>query len=150
MVKKIEEREVIVVDATNQLAGRLATQVARATLHGKAVKVINAEKAVMSGRKVMILAQYKQRYARGATREGPFTHRLPDRILRRVIRGMLPYHTARGMTAFRRVMCYIGVPAQLRDASPVRFPEADVGKLPTTRWMTIGDLSKELGGKWNE
>lgn len=142
--------DVLVVDATHQLVGRLATQVARAALHGKTVRVINSEKAVMSGKKKVILDDYKQRYQRGATREGPFTHRQPDRIVRRVIRGMLPYKTTRGNDAFKRIMCYIGTPVQLREATPVRFAGADVSKLPTTRWVSIGEISKELGGKWNE
>jgi len=140
----------LVIDATHQLVGRLATRAARAALHSKTVRVINCEKAAISGRKSVVVADFKRRYVRGATREGPFTHRQPDRIVRRVIRGMLPYKTARGMAAFRRVMCYIGTPIELREAKPVRFEEADVSKLPMTRWITIGDISKELGGRWHE
>ncbi len=143
-------RTVLVVDATHQLVGRLATQVARAALHGKEVKVINCEKAAMSGRKSNILEEYKQTYHRGSPALGPFMHRQPDRLVRRIIRGMLPNKVARGRDALRRTMCYIGTPVELRDMPAVRFPEADVSKLPTTRWMLMGDVSKELGGKWNE
>jgi hypothetical protein len=47
-------------------------------------------------------------------------------------------------------MCYIGTPAEFKDASLVTFADAKASKLPNARYMTIGAVCKEMGGKWHE
>ncbi|MDD9953289.1 MAG: 50S ribosomal protein L13 [Candidatus Woesearchaeota archaeon] len=136
-----------VIDATDLLVGRLATQAARAALHGKNVKVINCEKAVFSGKKTMIIENWKRKYGMGVPKKGPFIHRFPDKFVRRVIRGMLPYKQPRGRDAFERIMCYIGNPD---DAKGETIEGANAEKLPNTRYVRVGVICKELGGKWHE
>jgi large subunit ribosomal protein L13 len=149
LVKHDPKQEVYVIDATDTLIGRLATQAARAALHGKTVRVINCEKAVISGSKRFLVTEWKRRYVQGVPRKGPYIHRYPDRMVRRIIRGMLPYHNPRGREAFERLMCYIGTPTELHAAKPVQI-EAKSTKLPTAKFMTMGDLCKEIGGKWHD
>ncbi len=142
--------EAYVIDASGLIAGRVATAAATAAMHGRRVSIVNCEKAAISGRKRMIIDAWTRKYGMGVPKKGPFVRRIPDRFLRRIIRGMLPYKTERGREALRNVLCYVGTPAQLKGAKTVTFPNARVDKLPNARFMTVGALCKELGGKWHE
>jgi large subunit ribosomal protein L13 len=139
-----------VIDAADMLVGRLATQAARAALHGYKVRVINAEKAVVSGSKSFLVQEWRRRFLQGVPRKGPYIHRYPDRMVRRIIRGMLPHHQPRGRVAFANTMCYIGVPTELKEHKAIKIEGASVSKLPLTKYMTIAQLCKEIGGKWHE
>ncbi len=105
----------MIIDAEKLVVGRLASFVAKQALMGETVEIVNAEKAVIIGSKTDILAKYKQRRARGSPHFGPFFPHAPERILKRSIRGMLPYKITRGRDALERVKCYKGVPARFKD-----------------------------------
>lgn len=139
-----------VIDAEGALVGRIATQAARQALHGKKVRVVNCEKAVVSGSKKFLVQEWRRRFIQGVPRKGPYIHRYPDRIVRRIIRGMLPHHNPRGRVAFANTMCYIGVPTELKGMHAVKIKEASVEKLPSTRFLTVAELCKEIGGRWHE
>jgi large subunit ribosomal protein L13 len=139
-----------IIDAEGMLVGRIATQAAREALHGKKVRVVNAEKAIVSGSKDFLVAEWTRRFHQGVPRKGPYIHRLPDRMVRRIIRGMLPYHQPRGRVAFENTMCYIGVPTELKGMPAVKIAKAAATKLPTTRYLTVAQLCKEIGGRWHE
>jgi len=139
-----------VIDATGLLVGRLATQAARAALHGRMVRVVNSEQAVISGSKRFLVAEWTRRFRQGVPRKGPYIHRYPDRMLRRIIRGMLPHHQPRGRVAFANTMCYIGVPTELKGVKPVAIEGAKASKLPSNRYLTMTQLCKEIGGRWHE
>ncbi len=140
----------LVIDAAGLLVGRLATQAARAALHGHTVRVINCEQAVISGSKPFLVAEWTRRFRQGVPRKGPYIHRYPDRMVRRVIRGMLPHHNPRGRVAFAKTMCYIGVPTELKGVKAITIEGAKAGKLPTNRYLTMAQLCKEIGGRWHE
>lgn len=139
-----------IIDAEGMLVGRIATQAAREALHGKKVRVINAEKSIISGSKKFLVAEWSRRFLMGVPRKGPYIHRYPDRMLRRIIRGMLPYHQPRGRVAYENTMCYIGVPTELKGMHAVKVEKAAASKLPTPRYMTMAELCKEIGGRWHE
>ena len=107
--------------------------------------VINCEKAIVSGTKQEVLARFKQKYARGTPSTGPFIHRHPDRLVRRTIRGMLPYKIPRGAAAYKNIMCYVGEPENFAGKEMVKV-EATKEKLPNTKYVTVLDISKNLGG----
>src|SRR3989344_5768080 len=99
----------MIIDATDLVVGRLATVAAKKALLGEKVEIVNCEKAVISGDPVHILEDWKWKRGIGTYR-GPYYGRLSDRIVRRMIRGMLPYKQPRGKAAFERIMCFRGVP----------------------------------------
>jgi len=99
-----------IIDAKEAIVGRLATVVAKAAMLGDEVKVVNCEQAVISGTKTRVISRELNRYHRGIPTKGPFISRLPDRYVRRIIRGMLPHKQPKGNAAFKRVMCYLGIP----------------------------------------
>ncbi len=137
----------MIVDATDLILGRMAARIAKLSLLGEKIDVINCEKAIITGRKSYLLEKYKQKKNRGIPLKGPYFPRLPDRIVRRTIRGMLPYKQERGREAFKNVMCYAGVPDELKDKKAETFKEANVSKVPSLRYMSVGEISKVLGAK---
>ena len=45
---------------------------------------------------------------RGGSLKGPKISKMPDRLLKRMIRGMLPWDRSKGREAFKRLRCYVG------------------------------------------
>ncbi len=136
-----------IIDATNTILGRLSSIVAKRLLEGDKIIVINAEKAVISGKRKQVLAKYKAKSnIRTATApwKGPFHYKRPDKILKRTVRGMLPFKTFRGREAYRRLRAYIGVPegVKLDQVEIIKNISADRLK---NKYITIKELSKELG-----
>ncbi len=135
------------IDATDQILGRLATYVAKSVLNGKETVVLNVEKAVISGRRKMIVDRAKLRLKTrtlGAQRKGPVHFRRPDTLAKRVIRGMLPWKKSSGKAAFKRVRVYMGVPEEFKDKPVMKVPGAEASKL-SCPYITLEELSKEIG-----
>jgi len=140
--------EPLVIDATDQILGRLASYAAKNALSGNTVVVLNAEKAVISGRKSNIVEEAKRRLKTRTLANqttAPVHQRRPDLYLRRVVRGMLPWKKAKGKAAFHRVLVFMGVPEEYASKKPSRVPDADASRL-TTPYMTLEALAKEIGG----
>ncbi|MBW2991964.1 50S ribosomal protein L13 [Candidatus Woesearchaeota archaeon] len=137
----------MIIDATNLILGRLASYAAKNALQGEDIKIVNCEKAVISGNKKYLLEKYKLKFDKGVPLKGPYFPRMPDRIVRRTVRGMLPYKKPRGREAYKKIMCYTGVPEELSKEKPITIKEADASKLPTTRFLTVEKISKHLGAK---
>jgi large subunit ribosomal protein L13 len=135
----------ILIDANDAIVGRVASFAAKQALLGNKVSIINIEKSIMTGNKEFMLADYHHRKVElGQPQTGPFISRMPDRFVRRMIRGMVPYKTVRGKEALQRTRCYIGIPLQFKDKKPEKVPGADLSKLTTTKYMRIGELCKLL------
>ena len=127
--------------------GRLAVQVAKDALLGEEVRVVNCEKIIISGVKTTTFAHEKQRYERkGYPLKNAKFSRIPDRYVRRSIRGMLPWKTTRGREAFKRIMCYRGLPEEFKGELIV-ITNASIKKLPILKYTTVGEVCKHLGGK---
>ncbi len=139
----------IIIDAENMIVGRIAVVAAQQALLNEQVLVINCEKAIISGSKESVFAHYKQKFDRGVPKKGPFLPRMPDRFFRRIIKGMLPMAGARGRDAFKRVMCYLGVPEEAKGKETFKVPGAEASKLPSMKFVVLGELCTKLGSKWN-
>jgi len=142
----------LIIDANKQVLGRLASFAAKHALAGQSVIVVNAEKAVISGRRKNIVEEAKRRLKTrtlASQSTAPVHQRRPDLYVRRVVRGMLPWKKARGKAAFHRVMVYVGVPEDLADKSLTQVPGADASKLRSA-YITVADLADEIGGTLNE
>lgn len=137
----------MIIDATDLIAGRLATVVAKKALLGEKIDIVNSEKAIITGKKTEIFERYKKTADRGIPLKGPYLHRSSDRLLRRIIRGMLPYKQPRGADAYKRVMCWKGVPEPFKTQKLETVETAHVKKLPNLKFVTLGDVSEQLGGK---
>lgn len=138
----------MIIDAKDTILGRLSSYAAKQVLLGNKVEVINCEECVISGRKKMILASYIRRLHRRAPAKGPFFYRRPDMLVKRTIRGMLPFKRARGKNAFKNVRCYIGVPENLNEQNALTIENASIEKLDSADYLKIRDLCRAVGGKW--
>ncbi len=138
----------IVVDATDQILGRMASKVAKLLMEGESITVVNSEKAVITGNSKRTIEKYRKRYdlSRAVNpRKGPFYPRMPDRIMSRTIRGMLPWSKSKGKEAFRRLRVYRGMPDSLKDSEFTTFDEAAADRLKTRKFITVQDIANELG-----
>jgi len=135
---------VTVVDASGAVLGRMASIVAKRLLKGEEIAIVNAEKAIILGDEQMVKQEYREKREIGTQRKGPFFPRMPHMIVKRTIRGMLPYQQPKGREALKRLKCYIGVPDEYKDANMERvgIPE----KKPY-KYITIEELSRYLGAK---
>lgn len=137
----------VVIDATNLILGRLASVVASRLIQGEKVAVINAEKAVITGNKNSIISIYKSKLqirTHTDPSKGPFHYRRPDRIVKRTIRGMLPWKKPKGKAAYKRLRVYIGVPEYLKQAQVQTIPHAHIKKSDSA-YITVESLSNEIG-----
>ncbi|MBT4604784.1 50S ribosomal protein L13 [archaeon] len=137
-----------VYNAKGMLIGRMASRIAKDALLGEEVRVINCDLAVVSGKKRVIQKEKTQRQDRrgypGLANKRP---RMPDRYVRRAIRGMLPWTTPRGKAAFARIMCYVGEPSDIDSSSAIILKDADKSKLPQGKYLTVAQIIKHLGGR---
>lgn len=139
---------VTIIDANGLLLGRMASIVAKRALCGEEIALINTEKAVISGGRASVFQHYRVKRARGSREGGPFFPRRPDHIVKRTIRGMLPYKRQRGIAAFKAIKTYVGVPTELKGQPAERLDEAHIDRLNTSRYVTIGAVSTFLGSKY--
>lgn len=135
---------VAIIDSEGAVLGRLCTVVAKRLLNGEEIAVVNAEKAIVTGRKVMIKQHYKHEREVGTYRKGPFYPRMPDRIMKRTIRGMLPYQEPHGRTALKRLKCYMGVPRELQGQT---FEKITAAEKHPADFMTLQEVAQFLGAK---
>jgi len=135
---------VAIIDAEGAVLGRLCTTVAKRLLNGEEIAIVQSEKVIVTGKKVMIKAHYKHEREVGTYRKGPFYPRMPDRILKRTIRGMIPYQEPHGRTAFKRLKCYIGVPKVFQGKS---FEKITAAEKHPSDYMTLQEVAQFLGAK---
>ena len=135
-----------IYDLSNQILGRISTRIAKDLLKNENVVIVNCEKAILSGTMKDKKKLYLQRCVRGDPHHGPFYPRIPDGIVRRTVRGMLPFYKVKGREALRRLKVYIGVPDEFKGKEFIRVEEFDVNKLKC-KYITISDLSVALGAK---
>jgi len=135
-----------VINADKLILGRMASIIAKRLLSGETIAIVNAEKAVLSGKKKSKVMEAKEFLEVGYPRAGPFHYRRPDRIVRKTVKGMLPCKQAKGMQAYRRLRVYLGVPEELKNQEAETLTQAQATKL-TCPYFTVGELAKEIG--WN-
>ena len=140
----------VYVDATNQIAGRLASRIAKLLLSGKRVVVVNAENSLISGSRTSVITEWKKKLeitSRVNPLYGPIHPRRPDNILRRMVRGMVPRKKPKGAQAMKRLRVHIGVPPELKFGSATKFEDTTATR-PIPVYVTMKELSKNLG--WSE
>lgn len=116
------ERKWYVVDAEGQTVGRLAAEVAKVlrgkhkptfTPHvdtGDFVIVINAEKAVFTGKKLIDKTYFRHSGYNGGitfTPAGQMMEKFPTRVIEHAVRGMLPKNRL-GEQMYRKLNVYAG------------------------------------------
>ncbi|MFB5598251.1 MAG: 50S ribosomal protein L13 [Nitrosopumilaceae archaeon] len=140
----------VVVDGTDHIAGRLASNVAKLLLQGNRVSIVNCEKIMISGTRSNIIKEYRDFLEISSIlhpKHGPFHHRRPDTIISRMIRGMLPREKTSGITAHKRLRAYIGTPKDLKPFEKIQFEKAKITR-DSANYTTMANLGRTVG--WTE
>ncbi|ELZ20029.1 50S ribosomal protein L13 [Natrinema limicola] len=134
-----------VVDASDCILGRVASEVAQRALDGERVAIVNAEDAVITGDKEDIFETYRTRLQLGSD-SGPYYPRRPDTIFKRSVRGMLPYKKPRGREALDSVRVYVGNPYETDDERDSEVLEGtSLDRLSNIRFVHLHEVSEQLG-----
>jgi large subunit ribosomal protein L13 len=144
----------LLIDATNKIMGRMASQVAKKALLGYNIVIINAKDTIISGNKREVFKNYLDKLNISTStnpRRGPFHKRRPDTFLKRVIKQMLPRKTIRGKEATKRVHVYIGgIPERFKKRYP-NLKELELSKCEKERLryynkiITLENLCDRIG-----
>ena len=138
--------KMIVIDGKDLILGRLSAYVAKKALLGETISIVNAEKVVITGTPGYVLQAQKRKRDMGAPLIGPYYPRMPERIVKRTIRGMLPYKKPRGKEALARIKCYAGIPEDLKSEKLVTFAHMNIEK-SNARYTTIEEVSRHFGAR---
>jgi large subunit ribosomal protein L13 len=136
------QRQWHVIDATDVVLGRLATQVAT-LLRGKHkpifaphvdtgdfVVVVNAAKVALTGNKRAQKMAYRHSGYPGGLRRTPYSELLekrPERAVERAVKGMLP-HTTLGRRMMSKLKVYAGPDHPHQAQRPVPFEISQVAQ----------------------
>ncbi|MCE2506504.1 MAG: 50S ribosomal protein L13 [Nitrosopumilaceae archaeon] len=141
----------IVVDATNHIAGRLSSNVAKLLKQGHRVSLVNCEKIMYSGNRSNLIKEYREFLEINSIinpKHGPVHYRRPDTIITKMIRQMLPYdRKPSGKESIRRLRAYIGSPKELKSLEKIQFEKAKIKK-SASNYTTMGELCRVIG--WTE
>jgi len=128
-----------VIDASNQVLGRLAVEIARRlrgkhkaefTPHvdtGDYIVVINAEKIRVTGRKAEQKMYYRHSQYPGGLKTTSFTklqQKFPTRIIEKAVKGMLPKGPL-GSAMYRKLKVYAGTQHPHAAQQPVALKTSD-------------------------
>ncbi len=128
-----------VVDGKNAVMGRLASYVAKEVLKGEEIVVVNCDEVIITGNRKNIEEEFEATRKRvGSTQKGPKISRIPERIVKRAIRGMLPNvrHNGRGRKAFKGIRCYAKVPKEFENMERIEL------KHTRNKFINVKDLAK--------
>jgi large subunit ribosomal protein L13 len=153
----LAEATTFVYNAEDKVLGRLASTVAKQLISAKKagedtrVIIVNAEKAIVTGKRTSVMSDYRSKYELNHARKGPFFPRMPDQILKRTVRGMLPYQkNSSGRGALKALRVEIGTPSDLSGDLPDGCEWGDSTNIERPlpeRFVRLGEISKELGVK---
>jgi len=132
-----------IYNAENAIVGRLGSHVAKDLLKGEEVIIINSEKAILSGDLDKRVNAIKKWRAKGLhSQKGPKVSKMPDRLLKRMIRGMLPWSKPRGKAVYKNLKCYINN-GNLNEEELKKAKKIET-KIPL-KYTTIKQISEMLG-----
>ena len=136
----------VTIDGKDLYLGRMASVLAKRLLKGETIDLVNCEKIRISGNKKSIYQRFKGRIDLHSIVNprtyGPKYPKTPERLVKRSIRGMLPYDRTKGRLAFGRLKVHYGYPEDAKDVETIDGAKSD----NITRFITVYDLCKNLGG----
>jgi large subunit ribosomal protein L13 len=129
-----------IIDGQNAILGRLSSYVAKESLKGEKITIINCDKIIITGNKKDIQKKFEEkRNKRGRGLLGPKIHRDNKRIVKRAIRGMLPhYDKGRGKEALKRIKCYEGIPNEFKESEKII-----IAKEKRNKFISVNEIFKK-------
>ena len=115
------------------------------------MSLVNCEKIMMSGTRSNLIQEYREFLEINSiinVKHGPVHYRRPDTIIRKMIRGMLPYEgKPSGVAAHKRLRTYVGSPKELKSLEKIQFEKALIRKA-ASKYTTMAELCRVIG--WTE
>ncbi|MDD5023142.1 MAG: 50S ribosomal protein L13 [Candidatus ainarchaeum sp.] len=135
----------IIVDGNGMVFGRVASKISKELMTGKEVVLVNAEKILISGSPHAIIERYKTKRDlknKANPDKSPRWPKVPERFVKRLIRGMLPWKKPRGKLVFSNLTVYSGIPKDIKE-SPVIFEECRPKNI--SKYISISKLCRMFG-----
>ena len=128
-----------IIEGKNAVLGRLASYVAKEALKGEEIVILNCEEVIITGNRKRTQEDFEIKRSRvGSSQKGPKHSKTSERIVKRVIRGMLPDHRkGRGRIAYKKIKCYNKVPKEFEGSKKIIG-----GKEKKTKFIQIKEISK--------
>ncbi len=139
----------ILLNAHGAVFGRLASFAAKKALQGNEVVIVNVEKSIITGSQDDAAKRLGRKLglrAKGNPTKGPKYSRMPDRVLRRAVRGMLPFRSRRGKEALGNVKVFLSMPTQFEGKQFAALPAREESKIK--KHVELGTVCRLLGAKW--
>ena len=139
----------MIVDAKGLIAGRAASKIAKLLIRGENITVINAEEAIIVGKKESTMEKYKLRVdaaVKANPHYGPKYARIPDRMFKRMVRNMLPTKKKSKKEIIERLKVFNAVPKELSKEKAVSFDEYKCNERHS--FMKMKEIALALGGRW--
>lgn len=141
-----EEITRTVIDGENAILGRLASLVAQKILAGENIAIVNAEKMIILGEPNTTVKKYKRKTkikTKSNPLRGPFFPKTTTEIVKRAVRGMIPYKKSNGKMAYKRLRVYAEIPKELLEAEKIVVKESMKDNLQC-KYMTVETLANRL------
>jgi len=128
-----------IIDGKNAILGRLASYVAKESLKGEEIVILNCEEVIITGNKKNIEKDFEIKRSRvGSSQKGPKHSKSSEKMVKRVIRGMLPDHRkGRGRIAYKKIRCYVGIPKEFQEGKIIK-----TGKNKKSKFSRIKEFAK--------
>ena len=141
-----------IIDGSGMVLGRLASHVAKESLKGEEIAIINCSEIVITGNRERIKKDFLEKRLRvGSSQKGPKHSRKTEKIVKRTIRGMLPnYREGRGREAWKRIKCYDKIPKELDGKEFIQLKKENKNKTKLTKKdidAKLFEVANELGHK---
>jgi large subunit ribosomal protein L13 len=140
----------VYLNAEGQIAGRFASRVAKLLVKGNKVIVVNSEKALVSGGRESVAQEWSKKLeitSKVNPLYGPIHYRRPDNILRRMVRGMVPFQRTKGKSAMKRLREYLVTPKELGAREFEKLEDTRAPR-PTPIYTSLDELARHLG--WSD
>ncbi len=132
----------VYLNAEGAVLGRVGSIACKELLKGKEVVIINAEKSIITGSRENVIGDISHwKGLGGKGLKGPKVSRNSDMLMKRMIRGMLPWDRTKGREAYDRLRCFIGNgPLKAEELKLVEKVEV---KKPL-KYVTLAEVSKYI------
>ncbi len=139
----------MIINADGLIAGRLASKIAKKIINKETIVIVNAEKAIIIGTKQSIMPKYQSRVdaaVKSNPHYGPKYDRIPSKILRKIIKGMLPSRKKTAERLIKQVTIYNLIPKNISLEKAETIAELKCNEKHD--FMSLKEVAEELGGKW--
>ena len=131
----------IIIDGTGMPFGRLLSYTAKQALKGNRVILLNADKIIITGNKKDTIEKYKARRRlknKADPEKSPHYPRVPHLLVKRALRGMLPWKKSKGKLAYKKVIVYSGDRKEYKPNTKLELPDR------TGDGISVGELCRYL------